>query len=206
MNTSGIKATLHCTGANCSDPPVKGSSPGSTRGLNIRTPVYVGGLNLNKYAYVSGVAVSSGFLGCITDVSFGLQSGWLPMIITVIFVKKDSNIIKPKAKSFVAGWNLFFFSTLWHRKKLSPQLMFGERKVRMAHEGVVDSSNVKDCKSMSLCDRHPCLNGATCTAGEESGQLFTCDCPDGYRYQSWALSVFSNFLNIENDFLHFLPS
>merc|ERR1712013_704192 len=38
--------------------PVTETSPGNTRGLNIRTPVYIGGLNLQKYEYADQVGVT----------------------------------------------------------------------------------------------------------------------------------------------------
>ena len=49
--------------------PVVGKSPGNTRGLNIRTPFYFGGLNLDKYAFGEGAGVKDGFNGCIVEVN-----------------------------------------------------------------------------------------------------------------------------------------
>ncbi len=51
-----------------SEEPVLGKSPGNTRGLNIRTPVYIGGLNTKKYTYAEAVGVTRGFTGCILQV------------------------------------------------------------------------------------------------------------------------------------------
>ena len=53
-----------------SEEPVLGKSPGNTRGLNIRTPVYIGGLNTKKYTYAEAVGVTRGFTGCILQVWF----------------------------------------------------------------------------------------------------------------------------------------
>ena len=50
------------------DEPVLGKSPGNTRGLNIRTPVYIGGLNTKKFVYAEAVGVTRGFTGCIVEV------------------------------------------------------------------------------------------------------------------------------------------
>jgi hypothetical protein len=50
--------------------PVVGKSPGNTRGLNIRTPVYIGGLNTKKLTYAEAVGVARGFSGCIIEVIF----------------------------------------------------------------------------------------------------------------------------------------
>ncbi len=51
-----------------SEEPALGKSPGNTRGLNIRTPVYIGGLNTKKYTYAEAVGVTRGFTGCILQV------------------------------------------------------------------------------------------------------------------------------------------
>ena len=53
--------------------PVAETSPGNTRGLNIRTPVYIGGLNLQKYEYADEVGVSTGFYGCIAEVNINSE-------------------------------------------------------------------------------------------------------------------------------------
>ncbi len=53
------------------EPPIIGSSPGSTRGLNIRTPMYFGSINRDQYTVASGVGVDGGFSGCISDVIIG---------------------------------------------------------------------------------------------------------------------------------------
>ena len=49
--------------------PVEGKSAGNTRGLNIRTPFYVGGINRMKYSVAHGVGVQRGFTGCLIEVS-----------------------------------------------------------------------------------------------------------------------------------------
>ena len=54
-----------------------GKSPGSTRGLNIRTSLYFGGIDdFSKYVVAEGVGVKSGFAGCIDDLKIsGLRRG-----------------------------------------------------------------------------------------------------------------------------------
>ena len=56
---------------------VIGKSPGSTRGLNIRTALYFGGIDdFNKYVVADGVGVKRGFAGCIDDLKIsGLRRG-----------------------------------------------------------------------------------------------------------------------------------
>ena len=51
---------------------VTGKSPGSTRGLNIRTPLYFGGIDEdNRHVVAEGVGVKQGFAGCIADFKIG---------------------------------------------------------------------------------------------------------------------------------------
>ena len=49
---------------------VTGKSPGSTRGLNIRSSLYFGGMD-EEYILAEGVGISQGFDGCITDLTIG---------------------------------------------------------------------------------------------------------------------------------------
>ena len=52
----------------------RGKSPGSTRGLNLRTPLYLGGVDPQKVKVATPVGVSSSFKGCISKVSlFGFS-------------------------------------------------------------------------------------------------------------------------------------
>ena len=54
------------------DEVIKGESPGSTRGLNIRTPIYFGGLNRDKLTLAPGVGIAdNGFMGCLADLRIG---------------------------------------------------------------------------------------------------------------------------------------
>ena len=56
---------------------VIGKSPGSTRGLNIRTSLYFGGIDdFSKYEVAEGVGVKRGFTGCIDNLKIsGLRRG-----------------------------------------------------------------------------------------------------------------------------------
>ena len=48
----------------------RGESPGSTRGLNLRTPLYLGGVDTAQIEIHSEVGVKKGFTGCISEVSY----------------------------------------------------------------------------------------------------------------------------------------
>ena len=53
---------------------VTGRSPGSTRGLNIRTNIYFGGVDDHEqYVVAEGVGVNNGFTGCIDNLKMGGQ-------------------------------------------------------------------------------------------------------------------------------------
>ena len=47
---------------------VRGRSPGHTRGLNIKTPIYFGGLNTTKYKAAAQAGPVGRFQGCIVDL------------------------------------------------------------------------------------------------------------------------------------------
>ena len=44
---------------------VLGKSPGSTRGLNLQTPLYLGGVDRQLMRVSDGVGVQSGLIGCV---------------------------------------------------------------------------------------------------------------------------------------------
>ena len=48
---------------------VRGRSPGSTRGLNLNTRLYVGGWDRQHVRINSGVNVTNSFDGCLSQVS-----------------------------------------------------------------------------------------------------------------------------------------
>jgi hypothetical protein len=52
------------------DAPVVGYSPGPTRGLNLRTPLYVGGFDKQRIRLSDGVGVKKGFNGCVREVKW----------------------------------------------------------------------------------------------------------------------------------------
>lgn len=50
------------------DLPVSVPTTGRTRGLNLRTPLYIGGYDKQRIKLSNGVAVKHGFTGCISEV------------------------------------------------------------------------------------------------------------------------------------------
>ena len=49
-------------------PPVRGRTPGSTRGLNLRTPFYIGGVDRQRTTIATAVGVHNAFEGCFASV------------------------------------------------------------------------------------------------------------------------------------------
>lgn len=50
-------------------PMMNGESPGSTHGLNLLTPLFIGGVDNSRIQISPEVEVSQGFRGCVSQVS-----------------------------------------------------------------------------------------------------------------------------------------
>ena len=103
---------------------VTGKSPGSTRGLNIRTLLYFGGIDEDsKHVVAESVEVKQGFAGCIADLRIG-------------GIRRGS-----VAGGSVKGRHSGRRGNTPHRRKLM--------EVNIP-QSVVDSSNVFDCDSLEI--------------------------------------------------------
>lgn len=47
----------------------KGSSPGQTKNVHLRLPLYIGGINFHSFSLLSKLGIDRGFNGCIKEVS-----------------------------------------------------------------------------------------------------------------------------------------
>ncbi|XP_072174592.1 basement membrane-specific heparan sulfate proteoglycan core protein-like [Diadema setosum] len=102
---------------------VKGRSPGSSRGLNLRLPLYLGGID--QFSEVPRqLGISKGFDGCVAEVE--INGSPLDLI-----------------------------------------------------EGASASVNIEECSDKLLCERKPCLNGASCTPSQDNLE-YTCTCAPGF--------------------------
>ena len=73
LSTGNMEDTKNAEETTGISTTVKGKSPGSTRGLNIRTSLYFGGVDEHsKYLVAEGVGVRRGFAGCIDDLRIGV--------------------------------------------------------------------------------------------------------------------------------------
>lgn len=50
------------------DLPVSVPTTGQTRGLNLRTPLYIGGYDKQRIKLSNGIGVKHGFNGCVSEV------------------------------------------------------------------------------------------------------------------------------------------
>lgn len=51
-------------------PMVNGKSPGSNLGLNLLTPLFIGGVDNSRIHVSSDVGVKTGFKGCVSEVRY----------------------------------------------------------------------------------------------------------------------------------------
>lgn len=53
-------------------PMLNSESPGSTLGLNLATPLFIGGVDRTRIEVSPEVGVTSGFKGCVSEVRFSV--------------------------------------------------------------------------------------------------------------------------------------
>ena len=74
---------------------VRGKSPGSTRGLNLNTKLFVGGWDKQRVRLNPGVNVTSSFDGCLSQVTYHSFTNFIRL-----FKKFSINLICFKIFSF----------------------------------------------------------------------------------------------------------
>nr|CAD7392246.1 unnamed protein product [Timema cristinae] len=142
------------------DPAVSGNAPGTTKGLNLRTPLYVGGYDKQRVHLAQGVGVDKGFRGCVSEI---IVSG----------MKMD---IKD---SVVDAANVQDCSSLHGGSTRSDSSSSTCNRSTCLNGGVCSENSGRNCeKEMNLCDElRPCQNGGTCIGSTSS---YRCKCPLGY--------------------------
>lgn len=96
-----------------------GQSPGSTKGINLRLPLYVGDIDEQLVKLPASLNDSNGFIGCVNKLEINNQ--------TIDLINHS-----------------------------------------------IDSLNVKNCKSVSICSKNPCKNNGICS--ELSTDSYRCTC------------------------------
>jgi len=161
------------------DTELFGKSPGNTRGLNIRSPLYFGGANRAKMRLLEArVGVTGSFEGCITDVKVGGKR--------VELVGSGSSAVESAdvVDCSVATTNMH------NNRGVENGTKVGQPPCPCINDGKCVSANPTKCSCVNgyrgdLCEDEPslcyllkpCVNGGTCSDGEEN---YKCHCPWGY--------------------------
>ncbi|XP_021927336.1 basement membrane-specific heparan sulfate proteoglycan core protein isoform X6 [Zootermopsis nevadensis] len=154
------------------DSPIVGQSPGHTRGLNLKTPLYVGGYDEQRIRLADGVGVKKGFSGCVREIQ--LSGEKLDIISSVVDAANVQDC------SSLYSRNHYVTSSPCDR---NPCLNGGTCRL-------TDSSGHYNCTCQEgfsgqhcemetdLCAAlHPCHNGGQCVGTPNS---YKCRCPTGY--------------------------
>ncbi|CAB3365825.1 Hypothetical predicted protein [Cloeon dipterum] len=141
--------------------PHVGKSPGTKKGLNLNTPVYLGGWDKSQITLSSEVEVSEGFDGCISEIK--VTATTLDIITSAI---GSSNVAQCVSDSPCDS---------------SPCLQ-GASCQNFVNDYVCycpDGFSGKNCdKEESLCDTQAnCQNGGECVG---SATAYMCNCPKGF--------------------------
>lgn len=131
-------------------------SPGKAQGLNIHTPMYLGGVPsmdiLPKPANVTQM-----FEGCIGEVRI---------------LSKEVTDQKLMGIFSGGGSSDLFASYL--------KVSINNKKVDLSYS-FTESQSISKCVDNSPCDRRPCLNGGVCMSNVE--YEYQCLCKDGFEGQ-----------------------
>ena len=149
-----------------SSPPVAAESPGTTRGLNIQTPFYFGGLDTDQFQPVAGrvgVAAEAGFRGCVAEIVLGGRTVHL-----VEDAVDSADIGDCGAESPCRG------APCQHGGQCT-ETAAGDSFTCACAPGYAGDT----CARVeTACEvERPCLNQATCTGNTTH---YTCLCPWGY--------------------------
>eukprot|EP00094_Tigriopus_californicus_P007839 TCALIF_07549-PA protein Name:"Similar to HSPG2 Basement membrane-specific heparan sulfate proteoglycan core protein (Homo sapiens)" AED:0.37 eAED:0.38 QI:0/0.3/0.22/0.87/0.7/0.67/31/0/1988 len=144
--------------------PVRAESPGSTRGLNIRTPLYFGGVKRDHFTLAPGVGAELGFIGCITDIRSGKYE--LDLLKTVIDSANIRDCSSTESKCDESPCENGSTCTPGKSK---------DKYLCVCQEGFKG----QNCQlKTTQCDNlEPCRNGGRCEGGTE---FYKCFCPLGF--------------------------
>ncbi|CAG0883138.1 unnamed protein product [Darwinula stevensoni] len=143
----------------------RGKSPGSTRGLNLRTPLYLGGVDPQKVKVATPVGVSSSFKGCISKLDIrGKRMDLVGSVMDSANVGDCSNGNPCSQDPCLHGGTC---------RALEDESGGYECICHKEYSGVnceIEKDNI--CQSQT-----PCQNGGTCNSTSKS---YTCLCPLGF--------------------------
>ncbi|XP_075211994.1 terribly reduced optic lobes isoform X4 [Lycorma delicatula] len=167
--------------------PVTESTPGKLRGsgLNLRTPLYVGGYDKHHIKLAPGTGVSENFHGCISEVELsGLDLHLLSSVVESSNVEECSEMYGDACQLNPCQNNAEC------RPSSHPPRYICECRQGFSGSNCELADNV--CKLLS-----PCHNGAKCTGTSSS---YKCDCPKGFSDATCETRVeFSTEVNFKGD-------
>ncbi|XP_046397627.1 basement membrane-specific heparan sulfate proteoglycan core protein-like isoform X3 [Ischnura elegans] len=149
---------------------VSGKSPGSTRGLNLKTPLYIGGYNREKVQIASGVGLAADrhghiptFVGCVLEVE--VSGTYLDLIQSAV---ESANVVDCADGGHVGGG-------------LSGRIGGGEHGGHSSsaeHENeIFPATRV----NKNPCESAPCHNDALCLPAAHDPNDYECHCSIGFR-------------------------
>ncbi|XP_069692113.1 basement membrane-specific heparan sulfate proteoglycan core protein isoform X26 [Periplaneta americana] len=153
-------------------PAVVGQSPGESRGLNLKTPLYVGGFDRERIRLAEGVGVSTGFNGCVREIQLAGEK--LDIVNSVVDAANVQDC------SSLYGKRQYGTSSPCDR---NPCLNGGTCKLLDAYGNYnctcQDGFSGQHCElEADLClALHPCHNNGECVGTPNS---YKCRCPTGY--------------------------
>nr|CAD7195790.1 unnamed protein product [Timema douglasi] len=150
------------------DPAVSGNAPGTTKGLNLRTPLYVGGYDKQRVHLAQGVGVDKGFRGCVSEIIVsGMKMDIKDSVVDAANVQDCSSLHGGSTRSDSSS------STCNRSTCLNGGVCSENRCI------CPERFSGRNCeKEMNLCEElRPCQNGGTCIGSTSS---YRCKCPLGY--------------------------
>lgn len=140
---------------------VKGKSPGSNRGLNLKTPFFVGGFDQHRLQLNGNVGVIRGFQGCISELDIAGEE--LDLIRSVV---EGANVDNCRNNSQACTTN----------PCKNGGTCGGSNSEQMCtcppgYQG-------KFCEAEDPCGQKPCKNGGTCYSLKGN---YRCSCLKGYH-------------------------
>jgi len=153
---------------------VRGKSPGSTRGLNLNTKLFVGGWDRQRVRLNPGVNVTSSFEGCLSQ--FEVQGMEIDLVNSVI----DSANVEDCGEASACE------RKPCHNGGLCTETGPGSTDYSCSCE---EGFSGRNCEvEADLCQViRPCQNGGTCVG---TYNAYKCNCPMGFAGQNCERSKF----------------